>query len=115
MGHFNTIWQGDANAFALQAFAHVASPPWVVNVTSPNVLRIRDASQRLGKLLGRVPRFAGTETETALVADASQVVRTLGTPRVTTDTLIEWVADWVARGGRTLNKPTHFDSRAGNF
>src|SRR5204862_7268043 len=33
MGHFNTIWQGDANAMILQAFGHVTSPPLVLNVT----------------------------------------------------------------------------------
>jgi hypothetical protein len=39
----------------------------------------------------------------------------LGRPRVAADTLIEWVADWVSRGGRCLDKPTHFESREGRF
>jgi hypothetical protein len=29
--------------------------------------------------------------------------------------LIEWTADWVRRGGATLGKPTHFESRDGSF
>jgi hypothetical protein len=115
MGHFNTIWQGDANALSLQAFALAASPPWVVNLTSSNVLLVREAAERLGRLLNRSPKFTGHESVTALIADASRMVTTLGQPGVSTDTLIEWVANWVGRGGRTLNKPTHFESRDGQF
>lgn len=29
--------------------------------------------------------------------------------------LIEWVADWVKRGGRSLDKPTHFEALDGTF
>jgi hypothetical protein len=29
--------------------------------------------------------------------------------------LIAWTADWVARGGSSLDKPTHFESRDGRF
>jgi hypothetical protein len=29
--------------------------------------------------------------------------------------LVEWVAEWVRRGGADLGKPTHFESRDGNF
>ena len=115
MGHFNTIWQGDANALSLQAFAQVASPPFVVNVTSANVVSVRYAAERLGKLLNRSPKFTGSEASTALIADANRMLEKLGPPRVSTDTLIEWVAHWVARDGRTLNKPTHFESRDGAF
>jgi hypothetical protein len=34
---------------------------------------------------------------------------------VSAATLIQWVAEWLMRGGRTLNKPTHFESRDGRF
>jgi len=29
--------------------------------------------------------------------------------------LIEWTARWIGQGGRTLNKPTHFEARDGKF
>jgi hypothetical protein len=29
--------------------------------------------------------------------------------------MVDWVADWVARGGRTLGKPTRFEVRDGRF
>jgi hypothetical protein len=29
--------------------------------------------------------------------------------------MVDWTADWIRRGGDTLDKPTHFESRAGQF
>jgi hypothetical protein len=29
--------------------------------------------------------------------------------------MLDWIADWVARRGTTLAKPTHFEERAGRF
>jgi hypothetical protein len=29
--------------------------------------------------------------------------------------MLDWIADWVARGGETLDKPTHFENRRGDF
>jgi nucleoside-diphosphate-sugar epimerase len=115
MGHFNTIWQGDANAMALRAFDHAAAPPLVVNVTGPEVLSVRTVCEQFGRLLGRPPRFTGEEGATALLADARPGLERLGPPRVGADRLIEWVAGWVARAGRTLGKPTKFESRDGTF
>ena len=115
MGHFNTIWQGDANAMALWAFDHAASPPWIVNVTGPEVLSVRDVCERFGRRFDRPARFTGTETETALLSDARRGLELFGPLRVSTDRLIDWVADWVASGGRSLGKPTHFQARDGRF
>lgn len=115
MGHFNIIWQGDANAMTLQCFDHVATPPTVVNVTGPEALSVRAVAEQLGGTLGKTPRFLGQEADTALLSDASRALEWFGRPRVTADDLLHWVADWVRRGGATLNKPTHFESRAGRF
>jgi hypothetical protein len=29
--------------------------------------------------------------------------------------MLDWTADWVAKGGSTLNKPTHFETRDGSY
>lgn len=115
MGYLNTIWQGDANAMALRAFDHLATPPWVVNVTGPDRLSIRDLAERFGTMFGKPVRFAGTESTTALLSNPHVGLERLGRPRVSVEQLIAWIADWVARGGRSLSKPTHFESRDGKF
>jgi nucleoside-diphosphate-sugar epimerase len=115
MGYFNTIWQGDANAMTLRAFDHCAVPPRAFNVTGPSVVSIRQTCEKFGKRFGVVPKFTGAEADTALISNAANGIATLGPLRVSLDELIEWVADWVLRGGRLLAKPTHFEARDGKF
>lgn len=115
MGYFNAIWQGDANAMTLRAFDHCAVPPRAFNVTGPDVVGVRRVAERFGEAFGVAPRFTGAEADTALLSNAAGGVAALGPLRVTTDRLVEWVADWVKRGGRSLDKPTHFEARDGKF
>jgi hypothetical protein len=115
MGAFNVIWQGDNNAMTLRAFDHLAVPPCVLNVTGAEILSIREASETLGRLLGKAPRFRGAEQDTACLGNAAAAHRLFGPPRVPAGQLIEWVADWVKRGGTNLGKPTHFEVRDGKY
>jgi nucleoside-diphosphate-sugar epimerase len=115
MGHFNTIWQGDANALTLTALAHTQPPAWIVNVTGPEILSVRETCDHLGRVMNRPVEFTGLEEPTALLSDCSLSLHTLGSLRVTAATLIEWVAVWTMSGGRMLGKPTHFESRDGKF
>jgi nucleoside-diphosphate-sugar epimerase len=115
MGHVNVIWQRDANRAALELLPHTSSPPVVVNVTGTTTLRVRDLAERLGRRLGREPRFEGTESQDALLSDTSRMRSLLGTPGMDIDTTIDWVAEWVRHGRRLLHKPTHFDARDGGF
>ncbi len=115
MGYLNTIWQGDANALALRALEHTATPPLVVNLTGPDRLSVRELSTRLGELMNRPVRFAGKESDTALLSDARIGLERLGTPRVDVDLLLHWIARWVEQGGKSLGKPTHFETRDGTF
>jgi nucleoside-diphosphate-sugar epimerase len=115
MSYLNTIWQGDANAMTLRALEHVSSPPWVVNMTGPELLSVRSLSLQFGQLLNKPVRFTGQESATALLSNASLGLEKLGTPRIGAARLIPWIAQWVARGGRSLGKPTHFESRDGRF
>ena len=115
MGWFNTIWQGDANAMTLNCLDYVSSPPTVLNLTGPEKLNVRETCEKLGRLLGKTPRFVGTESQTALLSDAQSAFQRLGSPEVRAEELILWVADWLRRGETVLNKPTHFETRDGKF
>lgn len=115
MGHFNAIWQADANAVALACLAHVSRPPLVLNVAGPELVSVRRVAAELGELLGRPARVEGTEAAEAFLSNAQRCVRLFGYPRVGARQLLEWVADWVRRGGESHGKPTHFENRAGEY
>jgi nucleoside-diphosphate-sugar epimerase len=115
MGWLNTIWQGDANAMALQALPQTASPARILNLTGPEMLRVREVAEKLGRILGKPVRFEGQEADSALLSDARAAHGLFGPPAVTADTLLQWVAGWVGRGGESLGKPTHFENRDGRF
>lgn len=114
-GAFNVVWQGDANAMALQCFDHVATPPWIVNLTGPEILSVREVAETFGRLLGRPATFTGVESPGSLLSDAGRAFGLFGAPRVGADQLIRWSADWLARRGSTLGKPTHFEASDGRF
>ena len=115
MGHVNIIWQRDANAVALRALAHAAVPPLVFNLTGTRHLAVRELAERFGARFGVAPRFSGTESDTALLSDTAWCVERFGEPPTPVDTVIDWVAEWVANGGRSLERPTHFGEREGRF
>ncbi len=115
MGYLNAIWQGDASAMTLCAFAHASSPPFVLNVTGPEILRVRDVATRFGVLLGREVAFTGKEAPDALLSDSSLGQSLMGPPRLRTDHLITRIADWLRSDGPSLDKPTRFEVRDGQF
>ncbi|MBA4496094.1 NAD-dependent epimerase/dehydratase family protein [Paenactinomyces guangxiensis] len=115
MGHVNVIWQGDANEYALRSLSICDSPPRILNVTGPETVSIRWLAKKFGEQFGIEPEFIHSEEKTALLSNASESHRLFGYPRVTLRQMIEWTADWVAAGGETLDKPTHFQERKGAF
>ena len=114
-GYFNCIWQGDANDMVIRSFSLCAAPPTVWNLCRPEVFSVRDAATRLGALLGKPPRFHGTEAPTALLGNAKPLCGRLGEPAVKLDQMLPWIAHWVAQGGRNLGRPTHFEVRDGKY
>lgn len=115
MGHVNVIWQGDANAMALCALEHASSPAAVLNLAGREELGVRAAAEALARRLGRTATFTGVEAPDALLSNGAAGWARLGSPRVDAATLVEWTAEWMARGGVTSGKPTHFESREGRF
>jgi nucleoside-diphosphate-sugar epimerase len=115
MGYFNVIWQGDANAIALCAFEHAATPPAVLNVTGPETLAVRRVAQQFAERFGIALNLRTGEAPDALLSNSDLCRRLFGPPRLGADKLISLTADWLSRGGPTLDKPTHFEARDGRF
>ena len=115
MGHADVIWQGDANEQALRLLAHCTTPATPVNVTGPRHTSVRWLAAEFGKRFGRTPVITGQEAATAWLIDTAQAQALFGLPRVPLETMIDWVADWVRRGGPSLGKPTHFSTRDGKY
>jgi len=115
MGHVNVIWQGDANEQALRLLAHCTTPSSALNVTGARKTSVRSLALEFGKRFGKAPQLTGSEAGTAWLIDTTEAQRLFGAPRVPLETMIDWTADWLSRGGPSLGKETHFETRDGKY
>lgn len=115
MGHVNVIWQGDNNEMTLRALHHTSVPATVLNITGPETASVRWIAEEFGKLMGIAPVFVGEEQPQALLSNAAESFRLFGYPRVPLKEMIRLTAHWLSKGGDTIEKPTHFQERKGQF
>ncbi len=116
VSHFNVIWQGDANGWALHCLDACASPPRVLNVTGPETVSVRFVAETFASLFGTTVTFTGQETGAHMyLSNAAQAFELFGYPSVSLMSMIKWQAAWIQRGGRALDKPTHFGVVDGEF
>jgi nucleoside-diphosphate-sugar epimerase len=114
-GSFNCIWQGDANELAIRSLSLAATPASAWNLCRPEIFSVRAVAGRFGELFGRPPVFSGTESDTALLGNATPLCTRLSAPAVPLDAMQEWIAHWIKLGGRDLSRPTHFEVRDGKY
>lgn len=114
-GFMNGIWQGDCCDQVLRSFDLATSPSSVLNITGPELLSVRWVASRFGELFGKDVKFIGTENGKAYLSNASKANSIFGNPSVPVGKIIEWVADWVRRGGENIGKPTHFETQDGKY
>jgi hypothetical protein len=114
-GFLNCMWQGDVCNQVLRSLEVAATPPTVLNVTGPEILAVRDVATRFGKLMGKQPIFTGQENGKGYLANAMKANALFGNPSVPVGKVIQWVAQWVASGGESLGKPTHFETQDGKY
>jgi hypothetical protein len=115
MGYVNVIWQGEANEFAIRCLLHCTTPSAVLNITGPETASVRTIAVAFGKIFNTTPTFINEEQGTSLLSNASESFKLFGQQRVTLDQMIRVIAEWINVGGKTLNKPTHFQEREGKF
>ena len=65
--------------------------------------------------MDKQPVFEGEEAPTALLSDNAKMIELFGEPPTSLEKMIQWTAGWIMKGGRSLDKPTHFQTRDGQF
>lgn len=115
MGNVNVIWQGDANEIAIRSLLHCSVPSKILNVTGPETVSVRWIANEFGKIFNKIPAFVNSEEDSALLSNAGECFKLFGYPSVSLKQMIDLISCWVLEGGKTINKPTHFQEREGQF
>ncbi len=115
MGNVNLIWQGDANEIAIRSLLHCASPAKTVNITGPELLSVRWIAEQFGQMAGKVPVFVNSEQPTALLSNATECTDLFGYPGTGPKRMMRLIYQWIAQGGATIDKKTHFQEREGKY
>jgi nucleoside-diphosphate-sugar epimerase len=113
--YVNVIWQRDAVSQIVQCLPCAQSPPFIVNITGPETLSVRDLADRFGKRFGKPVTFTGQEADTCWLSNSSLARGRFGDPPMELDLMIEWIAEWIEAGRETLGKPTKFHVRDGKY
>ena len=84
-------------------------------MTHPGILQVREVAERFGQLLHKPVSFTGKESSNAYLNNPGKLCAELGEPGTPLDQVMVWTAHWVKQGGRSLNRPTHFEVRSGQY
>lgn len=115
VSHFNVIWQGDANSYALRSLELCEAPPRLLNVTGGEIVSVKQAAEFFAQRFRRQAIFSGLDSGIALLNNSAECRQLLGEAEMKLQELMELVACWVELGGRSLNKPTKFEVVDGKF
>ncbi len=114
-GYVNVIWQADACAAVLLALERCSSPPFVLNVTGPEILSVRKTAMEFGRKFETPVEFIGSEAEDALLSHSGLFHSLWDFPKLGVGAMMDLVAHWLLIGGELYNKPTRFEDREGKF
>lgn len=115
MGAVNVIWQDDANEIALRALRHCSVPAKILNVTGPETISVRWLAEEFGRMFEQPPVFTNREQPTALLNNAAKSFELFGYPRTPLKRMMALLVEHINRGGKTIDKKTHFQEREGRF
>ena len=99
---------------SVAVFAQTHQEPLNLNLPSMGSVAGTDLSPLEEQMLGE-EIMSQIRADDAYLNDASLAMETFGYPTVPVKTLIRWQAQYILDGGRTLDKPTHFEERKGSY
>ena len=112
---FNIIWQGDVSDYALLSLQKAASPAEILNITGEGILSVKDVAEEMGAIMNKPVQLVSQGRDHSYLNDASKAFQYFGKPSVSSKDLIRMQAEWIMQGGKSLNKPTHFEVDDGKF
>jgi len=112
---FNCIWQGDADEMAIRSLLFADSEVFCINITGPETALVKKTAKKFGELFDREVTFCDEGSETALLSNSAKMAKLFGLPSVSLETMIKWQAEWILSGGRSLERPTHFEEKKGTY
>ena len=113
--HFNVIWQGDANNYALLSLGLCNNPPEILNISGPETISLTHIAEEFGRIFNKEVRCEGIPGNKAYLNNAAKAFKLFGYPKTSLNQMIQWQAEWIMKGGKSLGKPTHFEVNNGKF
>jgi len=114
-GYVNIIWQRDAISQILQSWTMADSPAWIGNVTGAETVSVRKLAEEFAKKMQKKVRFTGSESTTCWLSNSEKARTLFGEPPMPLTRMMDWIVSWISREMPTMNKPTHFQTRDGNY
>jgi nucleoside-diphosphate-sugar epimerase len=111
--YVNVIWLDDLMEKMIASYKVAAVPPRVLNLTGLKRVPVRLIAEKLGKLMGKKPKFKGTPKPAALLGKADEMARLLGKPKVSLDEGLRRIARSVMVREFPLDHPTQWEKRKG--
>ena len=111
--YVNCIWLDDLMDRMIASYKVASVPPRILNLTGLKKVPVRLIAEKLGKLMGKKPKFKGTPKPTALLGKADEMARLLGPPKVSLDEGLRRIARSVLAGEFPLDHPTQWERRTG--
>jgi nucleoside-diphosphate-sugar epimerase len=115
VGHFNLIWQGDANCRALLCLERTAAPASIMNISGPETVTVSYVAEAFGRIMNKPVNYSGEAGKRCYLNNAAKSFAEFGYPSVSIDEMINAQAQWIMADNRSLGKPTHFEVSDGKF